>query len=105
MYENYCERSESQVAFEKATSLQLGRRDEISTFLKAMKGTYEEATITKEQKFVFLSKTFQVDLMISNFVIFHSSQTFEKLIMTLKAYKQFEARFLGGTSYSMTEGT
>lgn len=103
--EKYCEKGDRQVTFEKTISLQLGRRDEIPTFLEAVKVTYEEVALTEEQKFAFLPKTFLADVMISNFVILHSSQTFEELINTLKADEQSKARFPGGTSNSTTEGT
>lgn len=71
--------------------------------MEAVKVAYEKAKLTGEQKFVFLSKTFPADVMISDFVTLYSPQTFEDLINILKAYKQSKARFSGGTSYTTTE--
>lgn len=50
------EKPDSQLAFEKAVALQFGRGDYILAFLEFAKLVCDDAVLTKQQKFVFLSK-------------------------------------------------
>lgn len=53
--------------------------------------------------FFLLLESFPADVLISNFVILHSSQIFEELVYTVKIYEQSKARISGDPSYITME--